>query len=179
MACSGRSSVGRQTPDRSAKAGPTSRFGWGTLRYRAQRRIALPRLLARGGVGQAGVQPSAPRLDRRLVVGGRAGEQPGLSKGDGDGQGHGLRLPANACKRQGDGSSGRSWLQRQIREVAGAPTITASRFSPVEGALTIDGREMAVTGRAWMDREWSSQPSAPPTRRAGTGSRCIWRVAKS
>lgn len=33
-------------------------------------------------------------------------------------------------------------------------------FFAVEGTLTLDGREIAVTGRAWMDREWSSQPLA-------------------
>jgi predicted secreted hydrolase len=27
-----------------------------------------------------------------------------------------------------------------------------------EGRLTLDGREVAVTGQAWLDREWSSQP---------------------
>ena len=27
-----------------------------------------------------------------------------------------------------------------------------------EGTLTLDGRSVAVTGQAWLDREWSSQP---------------------
>lgn len=34
-------------------------------------------------------------------------------------------------------------------------------FFAAEGTLVLDGREIAVTGRAWMDREWSSQPLAP------------------
>ena len=33
-------------------------------------------------------------------------------------------------------------------------------FFRVDGKLTIDEREVVVTGRAWMDREWSSQPLA-------------------
>jgi predicted secreted hydrolase len=31
-------------------------------------------------------------------------------------------------------------------------------FYRVAGAITLDGREIAATGRAWLDREWSSQP---------------------
>lgn len=31
-------------------------------------------------------------------------------------------------------------------------------FYRVEGTLALDGRETAVTGEAWLDREWSSQP---------------------
>ena len=34
-------------------------------------------------------------------------------------------------------------------------------FFTVEGTLTLHGRETKVTGRAWMDREWSSQSLAP------------------
>ena len=33
-------------------------------------------------------------------------------------------------------------------------------FFDGEGTLTIDGRSIEVTGHAWMDREWSSQPLA-------------------
>ncbi len=34
-------------------------------------------------------------------------------------------------------------------------------FFTVDGTLSLHGREAKVTGRAWMDREWSSQPLAP------------------
>ena len=33
-------------------------------------------------------------------------------------------------------------------------------FYTAEGILTLEGREIAVTGQAWLDREWSSQPLA-------------------
>jgi len=33
-------------------------------------------------------------------------------------------------------------------------------FFKVTGSITIDERPIVVTGRAWMDREWSSQPLA-------------------
>jgi predicted secreted hydrolase len=34
-------------------------------------------------------------------------------------------------------------------------------FFAVDGTLSLRGRAVKVTGRAWMDREWSSQPLAP------------------
>lgn len=34
-------------------------------------------------------------------------------------------------------------------------------FFTVEGDLTLDGKNVRVSGRAWMDREWSSQTMAP------------------
>ena len=34
-------------------------------------------------------------------------------------------------------------------------------FFTVDGTLTLDGKNIHVTGRAWMDREWSSQTLAP------------------
>jgi predicted secreted hydrolase len=34
-------------------------------------------------------------------------------------------------------------------------------FFGVEGVITLQGVELQVTGRAWTDREWSSQPLAP------------------
>ena len=34
-------------------------------------------------------------------------------------------------------------------------------FFQAEGSLLVDGKRHAVTGQAWLDREWSSQPLAP------------------
>src|SRR5262249_32262261 len=34
-------------------------------------------------------------------------------------------------------------------------------FFGVSGHLAIDDKQVSVTGKAWMDREWSSQPLAP------------------
>lgn len=46
-----------------------------------------------------------------------------------------------------------------------SPTGQASHyysqpFYRVEGVLTLEGRDITVTGEAWLDREWSSQPLA-------------------
>ncbi len=45
-------------------------------------------------------------------------------------------------------------------EIGQASYYYSQPFLAAEGTITIDGREVAVTGRAWMDREWSSQPLA-------------------
>lgn len=34
-------------------------------------------------------------------------------------------------------------------------------FYTVTGQITLDGQVVPVTGQAWLDREWSSQPLAP------------------
>ena len=39
--------------------------------------------------------------------------------------------------------------------------ITASRYFKANGSITIDDKPVEVSGQAWMDREWSSQPLAP------------------
>ena len=39
-------------------------------------------------------------------------------------------------------------------------TITASRIITAKGSIAIDDKPVDVTGRAWLDREWSSQPLA-------------------
>ena len=34
-------------------------------------------------------------------------------------------------------------------------------FYTVTGTITLEGQDIPVTGQAWLDREWSSQPLAP------------------
>ena len=77
-----------------------------------------------------------------------------------DGQGHGLRLPAHACNRQGAGAAGRCTATAVKSEHGQASYYYSQPFFEVDGTLTHRRREVAVTGRAWMDREWSSQPLA-------------------
>src|ERR1700743_477826 len=40
------------------------------------------------------------------------------------------------------------------------PIISASRSSRQEAPVVMEAKRVEVTGRAWMDREWSSQPLA-------------------
>ncbi|HEV7636125.1 MAG TPA: lipocalin family protein, partial [Bradyrhizobium sp.] len=67
-----------------------------------------------------------------------------------------LRLDADrALVLQGDGGYSRKSERGQASYYYSQP------FFRVAGSITIDDRRVAVTGQAWMDREWSSQPLAP------------------
>jgi predicted secreted hydrolase len=55
---------------------------------------------------------------------------------------------------QGDAGYSRKSERGQASYYYSQPYFTAS------GSLTIDGKDIGVTGRAWMDREYSSQPLA-------------------
>jgi len=56
---------------------------------------------------------------------------------------------------QGDSGYSRKSLREQASYYYSQP------FFNVTGRLTIDDAPVDVTGQAWMDREWSSQPLAP------------------
>ena len=56
---------------------------------------------------------------------------------------------------QGDGGYSKKSERNQASYYYSQP------FFEVSGRLTIDDRHVTVTGQAWMDREWSSQPLAP------------------
>nr|WP_246744966.1 lipocalin-like domain-containing protein [Methylocystis sp. Sn-Cys] len=49
----------------------------------------------------------------------------------------------------------------QKAETGQASHYYSQPFFSVGGTLKLHGRDIAVTGRAWMDREWSSQTLAP------------------
>ena len=117
--------------------------------------------VARGGIGQAGVtaRPFQAWIDDWSFA--SDGTQGGglrsttLSAAGADFS-YALNLKsARAVVLQGDeGYSVKS-------EHGQASYYYSQPFFGVDGTLTLDGREIAVTGRAWMDREWSSQPLAP------------------
>ena len=70
--------------------------------------------------------------------------------------GYALRLDADhALVLQGDAGYSRKSQRGQASYYYSQP------FFKVTGQLTIDDRAIEVTGQAWMDREWSSQPLAP------------------
>jgi predicted secreted hydrolase len=66
-----------------------------------------------------------------------------------------LRLDADrALVLQGEGGYSRKSERGQASYYYSQPFFKAA------GSITIDDRPVAVTGQAWMDREWSSQPLA-------------------
>ena len=115
--------------------------------------------LARGGVGQAGVTavPFRAWIDDWSLA--TEGEKDGLSRVamTAKGADFAYRLTLATDKApvpQGDQGYSRKSENGQASYYYSQP------FFKVDGTLTIEGREVAVTGQAWMDREWSSQPLA-------------------
>ncbi len=112
--------------------------------------------LARGGVGQAGVETApfrawidgwamagAPDL-RTLTL---TAATPAFS--------YDLRLATEHAPVP-HGAGGYS-----VKSEGGQASHYYSQpFYTVDGTLDIDGRTVPVTGQAWLDREWSSQPLA-------------------
>jgi len=117
--------------------------------------------LARGGVGQAGVEtePFAAWID--------AWEMRGLDRvnaeriaplrltATGTDFSYELRLDAERpLVLQGDRGYSKKSDRGQASYYYSQPFFTAT------GRIVIDNKPVEVTGRAWMDREWSSQPLA-------------------
>jgi len=108
--------------------------------------------LARGGTGQAGVtaEPFAAWLDEWAltdVAGGYA------MTARGDDFGFELQLAANGPRiAHGDGGY-------SVKSASGQASYYYSEpFLTVTGSLTLPSGVVEVTGNAWLDREWSSQP---------------------
>jgi predicted secreted hydrolase len=114
--------------------------------------------LARGGVGQAGVEgdPFTAYIDEWEM-------RSTASEGD--------ALDALSLFARGDVVSYRLELEAQgplvfhgedgysVKSAAGQASYYYSQpFYAVDGVLDLPDGEVAVTGTAWLDREWSSQP---------------------
>lgn len=109
--------------------------------------------LARGGIGQAGCEaaPFAAWIDEWRMEG------PSLSdvrmRAAGESFAYDLALVADGPFVP-QGQQGYS-----VKSAAGQASHYYSQpFYAAEGTLRLPQREIAVTGRAWLDREWSSQP---------------------
>lgn len=116
--------------------------------------------LSRGGTGQAGVtaDPFDAWIDDWRMQ--------GLASGDAadavshlalkaSGQDFGYALDLSTTKPlvlQGQGGY-------SVKSAAGqASNYYSQPFYAVRGTLTLPGGDVVVTGQAWLDREWSSQP---------------------
>ncbi len=114
--------------------------------------------LARGGTGQAGVvaAPFSAWIDEWSFASTGAGFTPLRLASGGADFAYDLMLATDApMVLQGEGGYSRKSDRGQASYYVSQPFFTVS------GTVTLDGEDRAVTGRAWMDREWSSQPLAP------------------
>ncbi|MEM7616140.1 MAG: lipocalin-like domain-containing protein [Pseudomonadota bacterium] len=110
---------------------------------------------ARGGIGQAGVaaQPFSAWIDDWQMRGADDSFDALTLTASGQDFSYALDLTA-----QGPlvlhGENGVS-----VKSAEGQASYYYSQpYFTVSGALMLDGEEVTVTGRAWLDREWSSQP---------------------
>lgn len=115
--------------------------------------------LARGGIGQAGAtaRPFKAWIDDwtfESVEGANVLASTSLTAGGADFSYTLALKTAHAPVLQGDQGFSRKSEQGQASYYYSQP------FFAVDGTLTLDGRTVRVTGQAWMDREWSSQPLA-------------------
>jgi predicted secreted hydrolase len=117
--------------------------------------------LARGGVGQADVEVTPFRAwidawEMRGLDGFNAQTVAPLDlKAAAPDFSYALRLDAERpLVLQGDRGYSRKSDRGQASYYYSQPFFSAS------GRINIDGKPIEVTGRAWMDREWSSQPLA-------------------
>ncbi|MCF1710872.1 iron ABC transporter permease [Tabrizicola sp. J26] len=115
--------------------------------------------LARGGIGQAGVQaePFEAWIDDWQMQGQAAAGQDQLARLDvaarGADFGYELHLSTDGpIVPQGDHGYSVKSAQGQASMYYSQP------FYRVEGRLDLPSGPVQVTGQAWLDREWSSQP---------------------
>jgi predicted secreted hydrolase len=116
---------------------------------------------ARGGVGQAGVEakPFLAWIDSWEMRGSDQMRDNMLAplelKASGADFTYALRLDADRpLVLQGDAGYSRKSERGQASYYFSQPYFEAA------GNITIDDKPVEVTGKAWMDREWSSQPLA-------------------
>ncbi|MEM9440094.1 MAG: lipocalin-like domain-containing protein [Pseudomonadota bacterium] len=153
---------------RQAAAPPPQRDGWESQQFwlghaavtTENRHVAAERL-ARGGIGQAGVDasPFAAWIDHWTLETTSA-EQPGLRrlrlKASDEDFAYNLTLTTDE-EPVPQGNAGYS-----VKSDRGQASYYYSQpYFTVGGSIEIEGRRESVNGKAWMDREWSSQPLAP------------------
>jgi predicted secreted hydrolase len=118
--------------------------------------------LARGGIGQAGVEPAPFRawIDDWHMTGTAGPGEDELARltlaARGTDFSYELRLVAEGpLVAQGEGGY-------SVKSAAGQASHYYSQpFYRAEGVLHLPEGALPVTGLAWLDREWSSQPLAP------------------
>ena len=117
---------------------------------------------ARGGVGQAGVEakPFLAWIDSWEMRGSDRMNDDTLAplelKASGTDFAYALRLGTDRpLVLQGDAGYSQKSARGQASYYFSQPYFEAT------GRIIIDDRPAEVTGKAWMDREWSSQPLAP------------------
>ncbi|MEM6637522.1 MAG: lipocalin-like domain-containing protein [Pseudomonadota bacterium] len=117
--------------------------------------------LARGGVGQAGVQaaPFHAWIDDWELIDRSGNPESGISDLS-------LRAASDVFAYDVTLSAGGPLIFHgdkgySVKSANGQASYYFSQpFYGLSGTISVDGRQVPVTGSAWLDREWSSQPLA-------------------
>ena len=119
-------------------------------------------IFARGGIGQAGVEPKpfSAWIDAWQMQGTAATDDEKIApltlKAAAADFSYDLALDADRpLVLQGDGGYSRKTERDEASYYYSQP------FFKARGRIMIEGKPADVTGQAWMDREWSSQPLPP------------------
>jgi predicted secreted hydrolase len=114
---------------------------------------------ARGGVGQADVitQPFRAWIDDWSFASRDSSPKAGLARPTVSARGSDFRYELRLASDKPLVLHGEQGFSR--KSAAGQASYYFSQpFFTAEGSLVIHGQEVKVSGRAWMDHEWSSQP---------------------
>lgn len=148
---------------------PGRRVGWadpqiwlGHAAVTTASRHYVAERLARGGVGQAAVEaePFEAWIDNWQMKAATTGLADQLDQIDLNAGGEDFHYQLKLQAR------GPLILQGErgfsVKSAAGQASYYYSQpFYDVSGTIGLDGKNQEVTGKAWLDREWSSQPLAP------------------
>ena len=115
----------------------------------------------RGGVGQAGVtaQPFRAWIDDWILEASPEASGAALSRAKISANGPGFRYAFDLAADRPLVLQGDNGFSRKSDD-GRASWYFSQPFFRIDGVLTLHGRKVALSGLAWMDREWSSQPLA-------------------
>jgi predicted secreted hydrolase len=116
---------------------------------------------ARGGVGQAGVtaEPFRAWIDDWIFATRDDAPGAGLSRMKISANGPGFRYAFDLAADKPVVAQGDKGFSRKSED-GRASYYFSQPFFRIDGVLVLHGKEVKLSGLAWMDREWSSQPLA-------------------
>jgi predicted secreted hydrolase len=142
-------------PEGEGFGSPVLWMGHAALTTRDDHRYA--ERFARGGIGQAGVK--AGPFEAWIDDWSMRGVDDGIGELRITASGEAFAYDLRAATRMPPVPQGEAGFS--VKSEAGQASYYYSQpFYEIDGTLTVDDREVAVTGSAWLDREWSSQPLA-------------------
>ena len=148
-------------PERDGWASPQMWLGHAAVTSARTHRFA--ETAARGGIGQAGVtlRPFTAWIDDWSFASDGAAGGGGLASATLSAKGADFAYSLKLTSRLPPVLQGVQGYSQKSEHAGQASYYYSQPFFEAAGRIALGGREIAVTGRAWLDREWSSQPLMP------------------